>query len=81
MRFTTTLISLTAAATLSAARPGSACAGAAYRELWRTKSLPKPVDRVSVVITNEDKNFVVSHNIGQDGKLVRNLFYFHLVPS
>jgi len=51
MRFTSTLICLTAAATLSAARPAAACAGAAY------------------VITNEDKNLVVSHNIGQDGKL------------
>jgi hypothetical protein len=80
MKFTT-LIYLTAAATLSAACPDSAGAGAAYRELWRAQSRQTPVDHVFAVITNEDENFVVSHNIGQDGQLVRNLFYLHLVPS
>jgi len=56
MMFITTLISLTTAATFTAAAalsacPGSAGVGAAY------------------IITNEDENCVVSHNIAQDGTL------------
>jgi len=79
MKLTITLISLAAAATLSAACPGSSGssgAGAAYGESWRAKSLLKPADHVLAVITNEDENFVVSHSIGQDGKLVRGLSSF-----
>ena len=75
MKFTTTLISLATAALLSAACPGasgsSGGAGAAYGKTWQGVSLMKTADRVLAVITNEDENFVVSHSIGQDGKLVR----------